>query len=338
MPRASRAPFQTPLGVMLRGLVARAPSARIALRMPGRSHKGPLSPATPAQIALAMELRTDVEHLALSIGERNVLHPHLLQEAEIWLGQQLARTGYAVRRQACDIAGVSCANLDAEIPGRERPEEIVIIGAHYDAVGGCPAANDNGSGVAAVLALARRFAGTTPRRTLRFALFVNEEPPFFWTEAMGSLVYARACKARNENIVAMLTPETIGCYLDERGSQKYPLRAIGLAYPTRGNFIAFLGMGESAGLVRRCVGEFRRTTPFPSIGAALPAIIPGVGASDHWSFWQLGYPALMVTDTAPFRYVHYHQKSDTPDKMDFERMARVVSGLEHVVRDLADGA
>ncbi len=336
MPRASTAPFQTPLRVMLRGLVARFPTLRSSLRMPGCSFSGPLPPITPGQLSLASELKRDVEHLATTIGERNVLHPELLQAAEIWLGAELAHAGYTVRRHPYDIAGVSCANLDVEIKGQEKPHEIVIIGSHYDAVGNCPAANDNGSGVAAVLALARRFARHTPRRTLRFACFVNEEPPFFWTETMGSLVYARACKARHENIVAMLTPETVGCYSDESGSQKYPLRAIGLFYPRTGNFIAFLGMTESGALIKRCVGSFRSAAKFPSIGAALPALIPGVGASDHWSFWQLGYPAPMITDTAPFRYVHYHQSTDTPDKIDFERMARVVEGLEHVVRDLVD--
>lgn len=337
MGRRSTAPFQTPLGVVLRGMLARTPSARLVTRMPGRSHRGPLPALTDEQRGLAAELRRDVEHLAIAIGERNVMNPELLREAEIWLGAELARCGYAVRRQAYDVFGVECANLDVEIKGTGRADEIVVVGAHYDAVAGCPAANDNGSGVAAVLALARRFASTRPERTLRFVLFVNEEPPFFWTEDMGSLVYARACKARRENIVAMITPETIGCYLDGPNTQGYPAPGLSWFYPTRGDFIAFLGMSEAADLVKRCVGTFRSRAAFPSIGAGLPSIAPGAGASDHWSFWRMGYPALMVTDTAPFRYVHYHQPTDTPDKIDFERMARVVGGLEHVVRDLVSG-
>jgi hypothetical protein len=165
--------------------------------------------------------------------------------------------------------------------------------------------------------------------------FVNEEPPFFWTEDMGSLVYANACKARGENIVGMLTPETIGCYLDGPGTQRYPI-PVQRWYPTTGDFIAFVGMHESAALIKRAVGTFRRTTGFPSIGAGLPSLVPMVGASDHWSFWRNGYPALMVTDTAPFRYVHYHKKTDTPDKIDYQRMARVVLGLSRVVDDLVN--
>jgi Zn-dependent M28 family amino/carboxypeptidase len=317
---------------------------RMQIRMPGTSFRGPLPPLTSEQRALETELRFTVEYLAGTIGERNVYRPQALKQAEAWLQHHLEVLGYEVRRQTYDVAGVSCVNLDVEIIGREKPGEIVVVGAHYDSVMGCPAANDNGTGVAAVLALARRFAGMAPARTLRFVLFVNEEPPHFWTEDMGSLVYAKACRERNENIVAMITPETIGCYSDEPGSQNYPQvfsmlprRLIGMAYPNTGNFIAFVGMYEARDLVTRCVGAFRRDCQFPSEGAALPSAVPMVGASDHWSFWRHGYPALMITDTAPFRYPHYHRASDTPDKIDFPRTARVVSGLRAVVEDLASG-
>ncbi|MBY0308032.1 MAG: M28 family peptidase, partial [Phycisphaerales bacterium] len=201
----------------------------------------------------------------------------------------------------------------------------------------CPAANDNGSGVAATLALMRRFAAWgAPARTVRFAFFANEEPPHFWTDKMGSFVMGEACRAKGENIIAMLTPETIGCYSDEPGSQRYPLPLVRRFYGDKGNFVAFIGIGKSASLVRRCVGLFRRHAEFPSLGAALPSVVPGVGASDHWGFWRVGYPALMVTDTAPYRYRYYHTRADLPDKIDFERMARVVEGLHRVVGSLAN--
>jgi len=163
---------------------------------------------------------------------------------------------------------------------------------------------------------------------------VNEEPPHFRTEEMGSRAYARRCRERKENVVAMLSLETIGCYSDEPGSQKYPF-PFGLFYPSEGNFIAFVGNVSSRSFVRRCVATFREKAAFPSEGGALPGFVPGVGWSDHESFWENGYPGLMVTDTAPFRYAHYHRKADTPDQLDFERCARVVSGVEHVLRDLA---
>ena len=318
----------------LRGMRLRS-FPRFALNMPGRSHAGPLPPFTDDERALASELRAHIEELAGNIGERNVFNPRKLHDAELYIGDQFRRFGFKVRRQSYPVMGVDCANLDVEIRGHSRPDEIVVIGSHYDAIRGCPAANDNGSGIAATLAMARLFAGSRPARTIRFVCFANEEPPFFWTRDMGSLVYANACKARRENIVAMLTPETIGCYLDGPGSQRYPI-PVQRWYPTTGDFIAFVGMHESGKLIRRVTETFRRTTPFPSIGAGLPSIIPMVGASDHWSFWRNGYPALMVTDTAPFRYSHYHQPTDTPDKIDYLRTARVVGGLAAVIDDLAN--
>jgi hypothetical protein len=152
---------------------------------------------------------------------------------------------------------------------------------------------------------------------------------------MGSVVYARRCRQRNEKIVAMLTPETIGCYADEDGSQKYP-GLLGMFYPKVGNFIAFVGESSATALVERCVESFRRHTKFPSEGGAAPESIEGVGWSDHWSFSRQNFPALMITDTAPFRYPHYHTAQDTPDKIDYDRTARVVAGIARVVRELAE--
>jgi hypothetical protein len=310
---------------------SRAQSADEMIRMPGKTHEGPLPAADEQLLALAEELRQRVTHLAEKIGERNVrYHPTELAQAADWIKTELAKMGFDVRRQEYEVSGVPCANLEAEIVGTSIPQEIIVIGAHYDSVEGTPGANDNGSGVAAVLALARRFAHRKTDRTLRFVAFVNEEPPYFQTEEMGSRVYARRCRERNEKIVAMFSLETIGYYSDSPGSQQYP-SPLDVLYPSIGNFIGFVGNTASADLVRRVVGTFRHYEPFPSEGGAAPDALPGVGFSDHWSFWQEGYPALMVTDTAMFRYPHYHLAEDTADKIDFERMARVVRGLERVV-------
>ena len=177
-----------------------------------------------------------------------------------------------------------------------------------------------------------------PSRTIRFVFFVNEEPPFFQTQFMGSRVYAKRCRERDENIVGMISLETIGYYSDEDESQMYPFGGLRWVYGKRGDFIAFVGNLKSRGFVQRTIAHFREVSQFPSEGAALPAFLQGVGWSDHWSFWQEGYPALMVTDTAPFRYPHYHRATDTPDKLDYEKMARVVAGLEEAVRRLANEA
>jgi Zn-dependent M28 family amino/carboxypeptidase len=303
------------------------------IRMPGQSYRGALEPLGPGGAALRDRLRADVEMLASQVGDRNAWRPKTLSDAADRVDAAFREPGLAPRRQTFDAGGVACDNVSAEITGLRRPSEIVIVGAHYDSVSDTTGANDNASGVAAMLALARVFASKHPQATLRFVAFANEEPPYFQTPDMGSLVYARACRNRGERIVAMLSLETIGYYSDATGSQKYP-PPLSLFYPSSGNFIGFVGDRSSADLLRRVVETFRSTTKFPCEGAALFSGVPGVGWSDHWSFWQAGYPGVMITDTAPFRYPHYHTRADTPDKLDYERMARVVEGLERVVEDL----
>ncbi len=306
----------------------------LMIGMPEESWSGPLPPLTEGEAELAEELRAAVERLAVVIGERNITHRmEALQRAADFIEESLVGFGCSVERQSFQAMGRSCDNLAVEIPGSSKKEEIVVVGAHYDTVPGSPGANDNGSGVAAALALARIFSGKKPDRTIRFVFFTNEEPPFFQTKEMGSLVYARRCEERGEDVAAMLALETMGCFLDGDDSQKYP-PPLGFFYPSQGNFIAFVGNTGSRRLVRDVVASFRRRTSFPSEGAALPGILPGIAWSDHWSFWKAGYQAVMVTDTAPFRYPHYHLASDTPDKIDFEKLARVVAGLELVLDEL----
>lgn len=296
---------------------------------------------TPAQAALREELRRDVVVLGGEIGPRNAVTEYTnLCRAADFIETSFREMGYEVRRQDYEpdhwaMRGKPCRNLEVEIRGTAKPDEIVVIGAHYDTEMSCPGANDNGSGVAALLALARRFQGQACGRTVRFVAFANEEPPFFWTSRMGSMVYAAACRARRENIVAMMSLETLGYYSDAPGSQHYPSRMFGWLYPTTGNFISFIGNVRSRGLVERVLLSFRRHARFPSEGAALPGLISGVGWSDHWSFWMHGYSGVMVTDTAPFRYAHYHTAEDTPDKLDYDRFAVVVEGLRGVVGDCA---
>ena len=285
---------------------------------------------------LAADLRRHVTQLAEQIGERNLQRrPVQLAQAAEYIESELTNHGYRVKRQEYMVHGSPCCNLEVELRGTTSPDEIVVIGAHYDSVPGSPAANDNASGVAATLSLADAFSRQTTGRTLRFLAFVNEEAPYAHTRQMGSWVYARHCRERGENVTAMLSLETIGYFSEAPGSQKYP-PPLGWFYPSVGNFIAFLGHIRYAGLIRQVVEAFRNSEPFPSEGAALPEIASDIGRSDHWSFWQEGYPALMVTDTAPFRYPHYHTLEDTVDRIDFEKLARVVRGLGGVVRELVD--
>lgn len=301
------------------------------IRMPGRNVSNAVT-LSEGEIALRAELKADVEKLAGEIGERNMnRYPQLLAARE-FIETSLTSAGLTPRRVSYELRGRACHNIEVEIRGASP--EIFVLGAHYDSVFGCPGANDNGSGVAALLALARRFAGKSARQTLRFVAFVNEEPPYFQTEEMGSFVYAKRCKERGDRIAGMISLETIGYFSDAPGSQKYPSPGLGFFYPSKGNFIGFASDTRSRSLLRATVSAFRTTGKLPCEGASLPAIIPGIGWSDQWSFWQCGYPALMVTDTAPFRYPHYHEPTDTPDRLDYDRFALVVSGMEKVIAEL----
>ena len=306
----------------------------LVVRMPGRSFAGPLPPLSAEEEASRVRLERHVTELAGRIGERNYRRPAALADAAAYIEASFGALGYEVASQPFAAGGQQFRNLEVTLPGRTRPAEVVVVGGHYDSVVGTPGADDNASGTAAVLELARLLRDVPLARTVRLVAFVNEEPPFFLTEQMGSRVYAREARRRGDRITAMLSLESIGHYTSAPGSQQYP-PPLNLAYPSRGDFIGFVGNVASRRLVRRSVGAFRRHARFPSEGAAAPGSIPGVYWSDHWSFWREGYPAIMITDTAPFRNPAYHSAADTPDRVDHAAMARVVGGLAFVVRELA---
>ena len=341
-----------PLWIMLRGLTETWPGRErwlvlgaipiyllvlmgvFVIRTPGRAYDGPLAPLTDQEQALRDALERHVRMLSDTIGERHAGTYPALVGARDYLANELARAGFAVDTQAFVVEGQWYHNLEATVPGSSRAEESIVVGAHYDTAEGTPGADDNATGAAALLELARQLAGARPARTLRFVFFPNEEPPFFATDQMGSWAYAARAAARGDRIPAMISLESIGFYSTAAGSQRYPF-PFSLFYPDRGDFIAFVGNLDSRGLMRDAIGAFRRSVRFPSQGAAAPAWIPGISWSDHQSFWLHGYQAIMISDTAPFRNPHYHQPGDTADRLDFERMARVVAGLLTVIEQLA---
>lgn len=308
---------------------------RYLTAVPGTSHQGALPPATDEEDALAATLRRHIETIAAR--EHNVAHHAELEKVARHIEATLAAYGYAVGRQEFSVEGKSVRNIDVTIaprPGAAEPE-VIVVGAHYDSARGTPGANDNASGTAAVIELARLLRdldGKTEKR-VRLVLFVNEEPPWFGTDAMGSLRYAKALAERREKVVAMFSLETIGFFSTEPGSQRYPA-PFGVMFPDRADFVAFVGMLNSRALVQESLRSFRAHTAFPTIGGVAPGFIRGIGWSDHWAFAQHGFQAVMITDTALFRYPHYHQPTDTPDKVDVEKLARLVKGIERVVRDL----
>jgi Zn-dependent M28 family amino/carboxypeptidase len=318
------------------GLLAAVASLGGALTgcMPGRSYDGAPPALSPEEQASREHLSAHVRRLSGDIGERNAGHYEALVEARDYIAEELRHAGYAVHRLAFRHDGQVFHNVEAVLDGHSAAGECVVVGAHYDSVEGSPGANDNASGVAALIEVARLLSGRALPITVRFVAFANEEPPYFNTRVgMGSVEYAKGL-SDSARVRAMLSLETVGFYSDSPGSQHYPA-LVGLLYPDRGNFIAFVSNLGSSQLVRRALGVFREVATLPSEGAALPGSVPGVSWSDHRSFWDVGVPAVMITDTALFRDRHYHLASDTADRLDYERMARLATGLSKVVTALA---
>jgi hypothetical protein len=305
------------------------------LAVPGRGHQGPLPAATEEVHDLAERLRAHV--IVIASAPHNVQHDEALEEAARHIEHSLEGLGYAFVRQAFTVDGTTVRNIEATREPRARSGAIstLVVGAHYDSYEESPGANDNATGTAAVLELARLLKDWQPETTrVRFVLFVNEEPPYYRTPDMGSWRYAKSLSEHDERVRGMISLETLGAFSDAPGSQRYP-PPFGLVFPSTANFIAFVGLPGGRGFLHEVIGSFRRHMAFPSIGGVAPDIVPGIGWSDHWAFHQFGFPAIMATDTALFRYPHYHLPSDTPDKVDYDKLARITKGFEQVVREIA---
>jgi len=302
-------------------------------RMPGRSFQASAPQYATPENDLRQRLKNHVFHLAETIGERNIWRPQALTEAADYIAASLSSSDLSVVIRTYEIKGQTVGNVETTLLGES--DDIILVGAHYDTVPGCPGANDNGSGVAVLIELARMLANVRPQKTIRLVAFVNEEPPFFKTDRMGSRVYVRQSRERSEKIVAMLSLETLGYYSQSEDSQAFPLPLIGLFYPDRGNFVAFVSNLKSRKLLHRVVAGFRESARIPSEGLAAPGWVTGVDWSDQWSFWQEGIPAVMVTDTAPFRDPYYHSPGDTSDRLQYRELALVTEGLARAVASLA---
>ena len=285
--------------------------------------------------AMARRLRSHVEHLATTIGERNVFKPDSLAAARDYIAAEWRRQGYAVTLRSYEVGGLSCANVEIQRDGNVNRDRVVLLGAHYDSVMGSPGANDNASGVAALLEISNLFVADRPSWTVRFVAFVNEEPPFFLSRQQGSWVYAEAARARGDDIRLMISLETIGCYRQTRGSQSYP-PLFGLFYPDRGNFLALVSDFHSRRAMQKFAALFQKSSTFPLEHVATFRWMPGVAWSDHFSFWRMGYPAIMVTDTAFYRYPFYHSPADTAEKLAYPELAEVTLGLFGAVRVIGE--
>jgi Zn-dependent M28 family amino/carboxypeptidase len=272
------------------------------------------------------------------IGPRHLGRPSALDAAASLIEREFADIGDPVERQTYDVSGREVANLIVERRGTQRPREIVILGAHYDTVDTTPGADDNASAVATLIEVARLLHGHSFRRTVRFVAFTCEEPPHFYTDTMGSEVYARRCRQLGEQIVGALCLEMVGYYSSKPGSQQIPQeipRILRWAFPRRGNFLAAVGNTRSWRLVWTFRRGFKRAVRFPLYSIALPERVHEIRLSDNSSFWDYGYPALMLTDTSFLRNPHYHRDTDTPDTLDYARMARATVGIAGGIARLA---
>jgi hypothetical protein len=307
--------------------------------LPAKEQAMQQTPQSGIADARLESLERTVEFLSVELGERNLeddaRYARLLR-AEEWIGAQLASTGLDVTHEPYRADGRAVSNIYAERRGELRPRDWVVVGAHFDSARGSPGANDNATGVAVLLALAGRWARRSAPTgcSVRFVAFNTEEPPYTRTPHMGSAVHARGCRARSEQLTAMLSLETLGSYYFKHRGPDAPL-PLRFFSPWRGDFVAAVGNLSSAALLRRVAAEFDAGSSLRCRPLALPLALRGANSSDHWAFWREGYPALMLTDTGPFRTRHYHRPTDTHEHVDYARLEAVVEGVSAVLDALA---
>lgn len=277
-------------------------------------------------------LKKHIQVLSKDIGERNFLHHQNLERAASYIKEEFRNYGYSPEEEIYYLEGKPYRNIIATKNGKVLLEKVVIVCAHYDSAIGSPGADDNASAVAGLLELARLLSKEDLNKTIKFIAFTNEEPPFFATSNMGSFRYAQEAKRRGNNIWGVLCLESIGYYSDKKGSQGYPSRLLNLFYPGRGNFIALVSNFHSGCLLKKIAREFKRASNFPIECLIAPAIlVPAISLSDHWSFWEFGYRAVMFTDTAFYRNPHYHTPQDLPEELNYASMTEFVKTLYHVL-------
>ncbi len=304
----------------LAGYVFRGP---MVIRKPSRTSRQPVS---------AGRLEETVRTLCRDFTPRWDA-PQDLDRVATWIADRLRSTGLRVSEQRYRLARGEYRNIIAQRDGTEPGRGIIVVGAHYDAYGGMPGADDNASGVAVLLELARTLPEPSPQRTQMFVAFATEEPPAFATEDMGSHHFARRLKEEGTKLDLMIALDLVGYFSDEAGSQKYPSPLLRLYYPSAGDFITVVGDLTSGRSIRRVKRGMTSTAELPVLSFRGPRAVPGIDWSDHYWFREYGFPAVLVTDTAMMRNPNYHMATDLPDTLDYRRMAEVVQGLHGILQD-----
>jgi Zn-dependent M28 family amino/carboxypeptidase len=294
--------------------------------------EGPYCGALMDRQEIRQHLEAHLRFLSVELGERSIYHPTNLKSAEKYVFQTFVEMGYEPRRQTFTYVGEQVSNI---IVGDEKPSGYYLLGAHYDTVSGTPGADDNASGVAVLLEVARLALNLTRPRAWAFAGFTCEEPPAFFTPYMGSRVYARRARQQRHQILGMLCLEMVGYYSQTPRSQALPLTLRLMGYPTTGNFIGLVSDRRSRPLMERLEAAIKSGCNLPAVTLAVPLgghILPEVRLSDHANFWDEGYPAIMLTDTAFMRNPHYHGPGDVMERLDLDAMTELTLGLVNFLR------
>jgi hypothetical protein len=275
--------------------------------------------------ASADSLRAHVGFLASLDPPRSSRNPGSLEKARDYIEQKLSGMGLSPSRQEFVAGGDVFANVLAVV--NPQHSRILVVGAHYDVCGDTPGADDNASAVAGLLELARIISQRKDSLDfqVQFAVYANEEPPYFGTELMGSWIHAKSLRDQSADVRLMICLEMIGFFTEEKGSQRYPSFLLKPFYPSRGNFIAAVSDFGSRGFLGPLRNALKRRLPCRTLAG--PRKLPGLAFSDHRNFWKAGYRAVMITDTAFFRNPNYHQATDTPQTLDYGKMAAAVAGL-----------
>ncbi len=280
----------------------------------------------PATAAVEPEsLRGHVETLSVRFRPRDWLHRDNLDACAEYIAGHFGRAGAAVIHQPFVSGGGTYRNVIGRFAPGVSPR--LIVGAHYDAYGEEPGADDNASGVAVLLELAELLGGLASPPPVDLVAYTLEEPPFFASDQMGSAIHAKSLESQPGSVRGVIVLEMVGCFSDERWSQSYPLPLLYLMYPSRGNFIGVVSKWDQGKWVKTVKVAMKGASPLPVYSIRAPAALTGVALSDHRSYWPCGIPSLMVTDTAFYRNKAYHSADDTPDRLDYRRMAQVTAAV-----------
>lgn len=274
-------------------------------------------------------LRDYVKELSESFLPRDSEHPQNLKLAANYVKSHFEEFNADTYFQSYEIEGEEYSNVISNF-GPDT-DEVIIVGAHYDAYADHPGADDNASGVAGLIELGRLLSKQQLSKRIVLVAYACEEPPHFASERMGSFVHSRSIT--NKTVRLMISLEMIGYFTDEEKSQSFPIPFLRYLYPEQGNYIAVVGQlfSSDAGSLKNTINYY---TDLDSYSINAPSFVQGVDFSDHRNYWDLNLPAVMVTDTAFFRNKEYHKSTDTYDRLDYESMAKVVYGVFKYIQKL----